>query len=250
MGVFTLETLEPGKAYKIRVEESFGLTFAPCDSLKSAPAKPREINRSETPWGAITRTPGSHIIAWPGVAISGLTTGDCLGAFDAAGNLYSFLDIQNTSENSVMMVYGDDGTTGFKDGFAEGEAIYFKLLLKQSGESIAIDAHFDPSMPNAEAVFSTNGISAIEAVTGLDADRHAGNIDDLKIYPNPTSGLIQIEGLPTDAELTIFDAIGNQLMPTPGGSASQLDLRSFPRGIYYLRVTNDSFVRYEKLILN
>jgi hypothetical protein len=250
MGVFTLETLEPGKAYKIRVEESVSLSFAPCDSLKSAPTESREINRSETPWGGLIRTPGSHIIAWPGAAIADLTPGDCLGAFDAAGNLYGFLEIENTSENSVMMIYGDDGTTAGKDGFADCETIYFKLLRKQSGESNPIDVHFDPSMPNAEAIFSTNGISAIEAITGLDADRHAGNIDDLKIYPNPTSGLIQIEGLPADAELTIFDALGNILIPVQNGNNSQFDLRSFPRGIYYIRVTNDAHVRYEKLILN
>lgn len=65
------------------------------------------------------------------------------------------------------------------------------------------------------------------------------SLDGFKVFPNPTGGMLQIEGASKGAEYSINDITGRILL---GGSITsgraQVDIRSLPNGVYLLRLTD------------
>lgn len=76
-----------------------------------------------------------------------------------------------------------------------------------------------------------------------------------RIYPNPSSGRIQIsmEGISEEFQIRIFDAQGKMLRrsyyPTPL-EVLELNLNSFPNGVYFLNFSNGKQRLTKKVILN
>ena len=58
--------------------------------------------------------------------------------------------------------------------------------------------------------------------------------NDMSIYPNPTSGVIQIEGIIAD-RIEVLDNLGRLLM-TKDHPTSQLDISHLPIGVYYFKI--------------
>lgn len=74
----------------------------------------------------ITRTPSTHTIAILPLALKGFDQGTIIGTYDQAGNCFG-ATVYN-SETISLTVFGDDPTTAEKDGFFDGEIIFFKNL--------------------------------------------------------------------------------------------------------------------------
>ncbi len=79
------------------------------------------------------------------------------------------------------------------------------------------------------------------------------NKDDLKIYPNPVSGLLKIENFPGyDYSVFIYDLNGKVMMgPVYPEKEVSMDVSELPKGIYFMQFTSrerNSF--YRKLIRN
>ena len=77
------------------------------------------------------------------------------------------------------------------------------------------------------------------------------NMTNLSIYPNPTRGVFNIFFISDEIdnfEITIVDAFGKLISQETkqafvGEYSKQLDLSTYPRGIYMVQIrTNDSFV--------
>ena len=75
--------------------------------------------------------------------------------------------------------------------------------------------------------------------------------DNLSIFPNPTRGVFNIFFISDEIdnfEITIVDAFGKLISQETkqafvGEYSKQLDLSTYPRGIYMVQIrTNDSFV--------
>lgn len=80
-------------------------------------------------------------------------------------------------------------------------------------------------------------------------------IDDLadnnpKIYPNPASQRIYVENA-NQAKILVFDSGGQFLMNQEITADNQsIDISSFSRGLYFIRIRIDGVERIEKLIIN
>lgn len=71
----------------------------------------------------------------------------------------------------------------------------------------------------------------------------------LRIYPNPSSGLFQIE-LAEPAQLTITNMLGEVLLNrTCAGGKSALDLSGQPSGIYLIRVTSENYLVVKEMVI-
>ena len=77
-----------------------------------------------------------------------------------------------------------------------------------------------------------------------------------QIYPNPTKGIvtININGINTYLELQIVNVQGITIASeklAKGNSTyhQEIDLSMYPRGIYFVKLTNKNFTKVEKLIL-
>ncbi len=62
----------------------------------------------------------------------------------------------------------------------------------------------------------------------------------LRIWPNPASSSVQLDGLPQDATIQAFDALGRAISAPVNASSSlqTLDVSAFPRGWVVFRVTS------------
>lgn len=82
-------------------------------------------------------------------------------------------------------------------------------------------------------------------------------ISDLKLYPNPSDGIfnLDIEFFdPSGLEIAVFDISGKQMYQSESAKSflhrEKIDLSAMPKGVYLLRLNADSRVTYRKLILN
>ena len=99
--------------------------------------------------------------------------------------------------------------------------------------------------------------TAFFEVTDLVTDIADIIISNLSIYPNPTSGLINIDFKvigPINFEVRIINIIGERLFfdnlkSFEGEYSMSLDLSNFSKGIYFLEIETNDGVINKKLIL-
>ena len=68
----------------------------------------------------------------------------------------------------------------------------------------------------------------------------------LRLHPNPTTGIVTVQtGCGERQTLEVYTVAGRRIMTTPVTTETSLDTRSWPRGIYIVKVGS----RVEKLIV-
>ncbi len=82
--------------------------------------------------------------------------------------------------------------------------------------------------------------------------RSAAGLNDLNfsvnVYPNPSNGLIQIEGI-TDAEVAVYSITGEKLLSLDMLNSSTVDLSELPSGNYFVSIIQNDFTKTVKVIL-
>lgn len=78
------------------------------------------------------------------------------------------------------------------------------------------------------------------------------NLNNLKVWPNPSNGLFVINGLKSGCVLNIYSLEGKLLTQQISGSEKQtdLDLNSFEKGMYLLQVTGQNHRLTQRLIVD
>lgn len=88
------------------------------------------------------------------------------------------------------------------------------------------------------------------APTGIFNESLAKLTDQVRIYPNPTSAALTIEAeIAGKCFIEIISPVG-QLMFSDlmEGTAQQIDISSFRKGIYFITIRSKDFVKTEKVI--
>ena len=107
-------------------------------------------------------------------------------------------------------------------------------------DSLDFWTQYDESMPEEPDGIGTAGVTA-----------------QLRIYPNPASGLLRID-LPDDNsyDLTLHNAVGAEVsrIHTEGRGTTELSVSNLPSGIYILQCrpkggNRDGFVRRAKVVV-
>ncbi|MEA5099277.1 MAG: leucine-rich repeat protein [Bacteroidales bacterium] len=125
---------------------------------------------------------------------------------------------------------------------------------------IYLDYDIINNQPYCYKVKSTNGdceseFSNIVCKTFLNIeDIHQTNITT-KLYPNPANGIttLSVDGLDSDADITIYDIQGRILKRMKLKESEMevnIDLTELIKGIYQIRIVNNNFNITKKLIVN
>ncbi|MCB9222916.1 MAG: T9SS type A sorting domain-containing protein [Crocinitomicaceae bacterium] len=74
---------------------------------------------------------------------------------------------------------------------------------------------------------------------------------NLKIWPNPSTGIINIEGVNDQKvnQILIYDQSGRLLMQNDSGELNNIDLSNLESGNYVIKILNDHYYSSEQLII-
>lgn len=128
--------------------------------------------------------------------------------------------------------------------FYTSSYLYFFIILKneQEGNWMYELTYKNKSYQHTFNVTESQGIKDNESM------------EMLEIYPNPAENRLYVKhGFITEnAELTVFNAIGMQVMKIPVkkyNDLSEIDVSVLERGIYYISIQNNDYRFSEKFIL-
>jgi hypothetical protein len=251
-GINTLPTLHPGKAYWVASGSAGSVEFPACTrNAKAGSPAPKPENRS--PWNDLSYTAVSHAIAIPADALvnSGISQGDILGVFTTDGICAGTVDVIEINSVIALTAFANDETTPAKDGFDEGEPLQFKLWSIAEEKEIPLLPTFDQGLPNADGAFAAHGLSVItgfKVSTGIASQDFAQSV---QIYPNPSTGIVNITGISAGAEITVSDARGQVIINTHHSlsGVACIDLSNVSAGVYLVKIHQNGNTIFKKLIL-
>ncbi|HBN04823.1 MAG TPA: hypothetical protein DD434_03400 [Bacteroidales bacterium] len=168
-------------------------------------------------------------------------------------NIPQNLSIYNIATNNIEIgwqgdaesynIYRDDSlianvnVTNYWDNFnmIDGETYCYKVKAKNSN---GCESAFSDTI-----CYTYLGLENIERT----------NIST-KLYPNPTEGKakLEIEGLNSEADVLVYDMVGRIVQThkiNKGTSELDIDLSGCSKGVYSIRIMNDSISQTKKLIV-
>ncbi|MCZ4317736.1 T9SS type A sorting domain-containing protein [Aequorivita viscosa] len=199
-------------------------------------------------------SPGNNEVAW-------------YENLDALGNFGPKNTITNTLENAWTVFAADLDNDGDIDVLATsvetfgGEIVWFENLDGQGNFStkntistevqsprsvIAADIDNDGDMDVIASSQNDDKIAWYENLTILGVEEN--QIDTIKIYPNPTDGLLYIDAN-TESIIgaTVFDILGKKVLQLQGNK-QQVDISSLESGMYFLNLKTESGQFNQKVI--
>ncbi|MBE0638419.1 MAG: T9SS type A sorting domain-containing protein, partial [Bacteroidales bacterium] len=123
----------------------------------------------------------------------------------------------------------------------------FKVYRPSTGEQYNLQVTYNPLLNNES--FEQQGISEVNSVkfsaTGVTLDE----VQQVKIYPNPTSGLIHIAGIDGTVTLKLLNGFGSEVFASEIALPGTIDLSSLSKGIYLMCIEQGTIKRFEKIVL-
>jgi hypothetical protein len=253
----TLVTLQPGKAYYVRMQDVDEIEFPACGNLTgfnpvraglSGLGGSRALIRL-SPWKLSPPTPSSHTIAMYPEATEVFEAPNIIGVFDGNGSCFGLTMVENRS--TPLAAFGNDWFTGEKDGFIEGDQMFFRLFNLDDGSQLDLQPVFDDKLPQHDGTFTTHGLSAIKQFkTAKRATIRNANWQ-VRVFPNPADGRISIAGVKPGAVVVVADVQGQHLLTQNVQTEDlfKLDLSSFQPGVYLIKIQLDGQQTIKKLVL-
>ncbi len=135
--------------------------------------------------------------------------------------------------------------TGPEMQFARSLHYHDGYLYFSGSTHYAAEARFDNGWITRNPVGAYDYLVAKIKLTSVVSVQESNSITDLDVFPNPTSGLIQIDVVPGLFQtVTLFNLQGQALVPATS-LQTQMDISHLPKGVYLLRLdgTGDSTVK-------
>ncbi len=244
MSIYSLDVLETGASYLIKLTEAVTLNFPECTD-KIANTKKPVVPKA---WQLVDVTPATHTVMIDAGNIANLQAGDFVGSFTENGICTGSVKLKETPV--ALIVFGDDPLTPQKDGMEENEQMHFRSLNAATGEESNITAVFDEKLPAYSGQFITNGISAFKDSYNGSSGIHESSVQ-LSVYPNPSSGKFVVTGLSGFESLMINNMHGQEIFKAllNDGSTIEIDLHDTPKGVYFLIASGQNGKAIQKIVI-
>ena len=130
--------------------------------------------------------------------------------------------------------------------FTYGEMVYIKAVPNENYFFInwTEDGHEVSQSPTYE--FELHGNRTLVAHFYY-YDGVSENEKTWSVYPNPTEGVVRIQGLPQSV-VRVFDANGKLLFSGTVSEEQNIDLSGYPSGCYLLEIQSAEGSHWEKVI--
>ena len=161
----------------------------------------------------------------------------------AAGNASGGVDANTTKIHNVTLVSDDCFSIELKDSYGDG----WTYGNTQHGFEVFNGTQ---SILFLDGEFGAKSLKKANALTTSALGVSDSNIATVKLYPNPTTGIIQISTNET-VKVTVVDMLGKVVYQNASVDAqTQINLSSFQKGIYMAKIVGENTIQTEKIILN
>jgi hypothetical protein len=246
-GLNTLDWLIPDYSYLISMVNASSYTFD-MPTMSPAPVIPQkpEVARVDG-WNDVANTGIVHFISLTTDAQKNFVNGDFVGVFNPEGICVGVAEYTGDGANMFLPAYGDDEVSDDKDGLLEGENMSYKM--NRNGVVYQLTATYNMQMPNNDGTFAINGMSQIVEFKLSPTAIGESELSSLSIYPNPSTGVFNIDGISNTVEMVVSNAHGQVVYTNSIGENTLLDLSSQPKGIYFVELRSENSVKIEKIVL-
>jgi hypothetical protein len=245
-GINTLDMLNPGLAFLVKVSEATEVDFGIFVKSNRIPSNARQPENT-SPWNDPVYSNRSHTIALPKeVAISALMPGDWIGVFNSDGTCCGIIEFDGNS--TAITAFGNDQTTNEVDGLLESEWMTFKAYRPSTNETFELTVQYDASA-NESGYFAVNGMSVISGLKAGETGTGDVGHTQIRVYPNPTTGIIFLDGISIDSQVEITNAAGQVVYQSDATGKNSIDLSSHSKGLYSIRVTNQKYTIIRKVVV-
>lgn len=161
------------------------------------------------------------------------------GVEDLGEGVVRIIDGQNASLQGLNISAADEGNIGLQflstdPGLPDGTDFKYTIETIDMAGEVGSGYVFNVVSGEPQEAGKTNPQMAIEQVTPDEV---------VKIFPNPTAGIIQVQPMQEDiTELRVRDATGKSL-PVEARAVEngfEIDLREYPGGTYFIIVVTES----------
>ena len=149
--------------------------------------------------------------------------------------LQSFYILRNAGDGEFYMIaeIPFSGATNYTyfDNLAEQGANNYTYLVRSN-------YYRDEDYCGSDSDYQYITVTHLEETTG----------EDIKVYPNPTSGLLNVNGNGT-MHITVSNVLGQRLLETTAKDSTTLDLSRYESGFYLVRIESAHGVTVQKVNL-
>jgi hypothetical protein len=161
-------------------------------------------------------------------------------AFSQSGVPYvAYIDVYYTGKPIVMKFDGTNWVYVGSEGFSAGNAGSTSIAFNSSGQ------------PNVAFQDSTNSYKTKVMYYNAPAGISEPESSQISIYPNPATDklILKTSVTSTSSHLSIMNLNGQELIVQPiTEPKTQIDISNLPRGVYFVRLTNNKTVEVRKII--
>ncbi len=241
-GIYTLQTLVPGKGYLVNMTQE-GQAVYNCSKSVDKIVNKKPLQNNSAPW-EIEKTGSAHLISVNSAALANLQNGDYIGVFNQDGKCAGHTQFTGELQNLLLVAYGNDLLANTDNGLAESEKMSFKVYQSASGTEIPVEVIFDQNMPNT-STFEESGQSMILKVSESATTIVESKLEKILLHPNPGNGLINID-IPSFNE-SIYVEVMNMagqviyadVIDDKNGAGYQIDLSSKSNGVFLVKFTSN-----------
>jgi len=246
-GINTIGSLQPGNAYYVFLQNNGFITFTDCEVLKSEVISKSSKPETIEPWGAVTTSNLTHLIAIPQDLISNseLKQGDIAGVFSSNGTFSGYTEIQS-GLNNYITVFGGDPTDPKQIGIKHGDLLTLKVYRPETDKTYLAEVEYLESLPQ-QGLFVTNGISGLKSINLIEDNKQG-----VRVYPNPASGNIYIDcGSISGLTMKVYDMYGkliiNKTLST--GTFTLQTENTLQPGVYNFEFSNENLKVTKRIVV-
>ncbi len=154
------------------------------------------------------------------------------------------LEVSVCQTGSFRCIFIDDGS-GLMDMYTVSGQLYC-----QDGPGFScFDAYGFEESDFIESWACGQAFTNQEVEQRVKQDEQRVELIDINVYPNPTTGVVWIDGLGKENEIKMYDLNGQQVKSFHNlNDKSKLDLNSLASGVYILRIKEGSEMKLHKII--
>ena len=243
---YTLQTLEPGKGYMIKLTQFARLVYPPNSTTKSVASRnsftePSMFVRKHNITGKTAVIP---------MEIANIQDGDEVGVFTRDGLLVGAGVWQEGS--CGVVVWGDDEFTSEKDGAYEGEELFVKVWSRKDNTigslRIAEARNLSEGSLIATLQYETDAILMLKGIAEFENS-------SLIITPQPAAEelFISYRKLPGETlKIGLYNQNGSLLISQVHNSPDgviKLDIGNIPSGVYFVVLRNGLNYAKERVVV-